>query len=266
MMTKPLALVTGGNAGIGFEISQILAVNGYNLVIAGIGDVETAKKELEKLGSRVTAVRCNLITAEGNQELIDAVKETAEPLNLLVLNAGISVGGAFIDHSLEEHLNVISLDLLSPVRLTYGFLPDMIKAGGGKILFISSLSATTPTPYESVYGPSKAFISSFANSIHEELRDKNIQITTAHPGATATNFHAKAGMQTTAFGDNSWKNSPLDIAKQAYDALVQGKTNVACGDEDTQKAWITNHQLSDEEKAKIHAERAIPNSKLKRGM
>ena len=100
MMTKPLALVTGGNAGIGFEISQILAVNGYNLVIAGIGDVETAKKELEKLGSRVTAVRCNLITAEGNQELIDAVKETAEPLNLLVLNAGISVGGAFIDHSL----------------------------------------------------------------------------------------------------------------------------------------------------------------------
>lgn len=44
MMTKPLALVTGGNAGIGFEISQILAVNGYNLVIAGIGDVETAKK------------------------------------------------------------------------------------------------------------------------------------------------------------------------------------------------------------------------------
>lgn len=139
MMTKPLALVTGGNAGIGFEISQILAVNGYNLVIAGIGDVETAKKELEKLGSRVTAVRCNLITAEGNQELIDAVKETAEPLNLLVLNAGISVGGAFIDHSLEEHLNVISLDLLSPVRLTYGFLPDMIKAGGGKILFISFL-------------------------------------------------------------------------------------------------------------------------------
>lgn len=172
MMTKPLALVTGGNAGIGFEISQILAVNGYNLVIAGIGDVETAKKELEKLGSRVTAVRCNLITAEGNQELIDAVKETAEPLNLLVLNAGISVGGAFIDHSLEEHLNVISLDLLSPLRLTYGFLPDMIKAGGGKILFISSLSATTPTPYESVYGPSKAFISSFANSIREELRDK----------------------------------------------------------------------------------------------
>ncbi|MGN1398086.1 MAG: SDR family NAD(P)-dependent oxidoreductase, partial [Streptococcus gallolyticus] len=65
MMTKPLALVTGGNAGIGFEISQILVVNGYNLVIAGIGDVETAKKELEKLCSRVTAVRCNLITAEG---------------------------------------------------------------------------------------------------------------------------------------------------------------------------------------------------------
>ncbi|MCP1661046.1 SDR family NAD(P)-dependent oxidoreductase [Neisseria perflava] len=261
------ALVTGGSAGIGLEIAKLLAQDGYDLLITGASErVFSAASALANPAIEVTPLQADLSTAAGNDAVLAAAEKYGAPPEIAVINAGICVGGAFIDHTLAEHLQVMDLNMGSPVRLTYGLLPDMIRAGGGKFLFVSSLSATTPTPYESVYGPTKAFLSSFANGIREELKGTGIQITILHPGATATEFHARASMQTTAFGDNSWKNDPVLVAKQGYDALKAGVSSVVGGDEITQQAWFTNKTLSEEEKARIHAERAMPNSPLKRGV
>ncbi|SMB88998.1 Short-chain dehydrogenase [Pasteurella testudinis DSM 23072] len=266
-MKRKLAMVTGGSAGIGLEIARLLAQDQYDLLLVGASSrVFEAAESLAQYGTQVSALQADLSTEAGNQALLDAVKHSGRPLDVAVLNAGIAIGGAFIDNPLDRHLQLLALNITSPVRLTYGLLPDMIAQGGGKFLFVSSLSATTPTPYESVYGPSKAFLTSFANSIREELKEQGIQITTLHPGATATEFHARAGMQTTAFGDNSWKNSPELVAKQGYEALQAGKTNVVGGDETTQQAWVANRSMDEEEKARIHAERAMPNSPLQRGV
>lgn len=266
-MERKFALVTGGSAGIGLEIARLLAQDDYDLLLIGAsGRVSGAAETLAQYGTQVTALQADLSSEPGNQAVLDAVKQHGKPVDVAVLNAGIAIGGAFVEQPLERHLQLLALNITSPVRLAYGLLPDMIARGGGKFLFVSSLSATTPTPYESVYGPSKAFLSSFANSIREELKDQGIQITTLHPGATATEFHARAGMQTTAFGDNSWKNSPELVAKQGYEALLAGKTNVVGGDEATQQAWFDNRSMDEEEKARIHAQRAMPNSPLPRGM
>ena len=176
---------------------------------------------------------------------------------MAILNAGIAIGGAFQDAPLEEHLRLISINIVSPVRLAYAVVPHMVANGGGRILLVGSLSATTPTPYETVYGPSKAFLTSFGHSVREELRGTAVQITILHPGATGTNFHARAGMGATEFGDNSWKNDPADVARQGYEAMKRGETRLVGGDSATQQAG-QNHRMLSEEKARRHAEMARP--------
>ena len=258
-MTKPLALVTGGSAGIGLEIARLLAKDGNDLIITGFEErVFQTAEELRTLGVEVFPVQSDLSTEAGNAAVLDALAATGLPLGIAVLNAGIAIGGAFIDIPLERHLKLIALNVISPVRLAHAVIPGMVANGAGKLLLVSSLSATTPTPFESVYGPSKAFLSSFGHSIREELSGTGVQVTILHPGATATSFHASAGMGNTGFGDNSWKNDPALIARQGYDALMRGETSLIGGDEATQEAGRENKRLSEEEKARRHAKMARP--------
>jgi len=232
------------------------------MLITGASDRRyAAADELRKTGVNVTPVQSDLSTQEGVAVVVTAVRETGRPLDVLVLNAGIAIGGAFLDIELERHLHLLDLNILSTVRLCHALLPGMVKNGGGKVLFVSSLSATTPTPYESVYGPSKAFMTSFGNGLREELRGTGVQFTLFHPGATATEFHARAGMGNTAFGDNAWKNDPMQVAAQGYEALKAGVTSLVGGDEATQAAGREHKVLSEEEKARRHAEMARPRPK-----
>jgi short-subunit dehydrogenase len=263
VVNKPrLALVTGGSAGIGFELARLLAEDGHDLILTGASDRvhETARA----LGTDVTVtpVQSDLSTPDGLQAVVDAV--AGRSLDVLVLSAGIAIGGAFLDIALDRHLQLLDLNIGSAVRLCHALLPGMIAAKGGRVLFVSSLSATTPTPYESVYGPSKAFMTSFGHGLREELSGTGISLTILHPGATATEFHARAGMGATAFGDNSWKNDPALVAQQGYAALMAGETSVIGGGEATQEAGREHKRLSEEEKARRHAAMAKPSSQVRR--
>lgn len=258
-MAKPYAIVTGGSAGIGLEFARLLARDNHDLLISGSSDrVHDAAAELRTLGADVVAVKSDLSTEEGTDAVLSAATATGRPADVAILNAGIAICGAFQGIPLDRHLQLISLNVISPVRLTYALIPQMVANGGGKIMLVSSLSATTPTPYETVYGPSKAFLTSFGHSVRQGLRGTGVQITILHPGATATAFHARAGMGATAFGDNSWKNDPAEVARQGYEALKRGETSLIGGDAATQRAGQEHKMLSEEEKARRHAEMARP--------
>lgn len=258
-MTRPFAAVTGGSAGLGFEFARLLALDGYDLLISGSSDrVNDAAERLRALGADVIAVKSDLATVEGTDAVWKAACAEGRRVEVAILNAGIAIGGSFKDIPLEDHLRLIALNVLSPVRLTHSAIPHMIAHGGGRILLVSSLSATTPTPYETVYGPSKAFLTSFGHGIREELIGTGVEVTILHPGATATGFHARAGMGATAFGDNTWKNDAAEVARQGYEALKSGRTSLIGGDAATQRAGREHRVLSEEEKARRHAEMARP--------
>ncbi len=259
-MDKPIALVTGGSAGIGYEIARLLAEDGYDLIITGSSSrVEEAAESLRNLGVEVIAVRSDLSTFEGNEALLETVTQLARVPDVLVLNAGIATGGAsFTDIPLQKHMSLITLNSISPVILAHALVPKMVERGHGKILLVSSLSAGTPTPFEGVYGPSKAFLTSFGHGLHEELRGTGVEVTIMHPGATATEFHTRAGMGDTAFGDNSWKNDPSLVAAQGYEAMKAGVTSLVTGDEATKNVINERIGVSEEEKARKHAEMARP--------
>lgn len=258
-MSNPYAIVTGGSSGLGYEFAKLLAADGYDLLIGGHSEkVVQSVEKLREFGTNVEGIQADLATEQGVEKFLQSAIQNKRPIDVAILNAGISLGGSFLDIPIEDHLRLLSINVISIIRLAHKIVPHMVNQGGGKILITSSLSATTPTPYESIYGPSKAFLSSFGHGLREELLGTGVQITLLHPGATATNFHAKAGMDSNDFADNSWKNDPALVASQGYQGLLRGQTSLVGGNTDTHKDWDEQRVLPEEEKARRFAEKSRP--------
>jgi len=264
---RPLALVTGGSSGIGLELARALRDRGHDLVVVGSSErVEEAAEELRRPSgsgqdaedAEVTAVRADLTTYDGVEAVWAAVQAAGRPLDVAALNAGMGVGGAFVDTDLDEELRMIALNVTSQVHLAKRVVPAMVARGSGRVLFTSSISATTPTPYEPVYGPTRAFVLSFADGLREELRGTGVSVTTLLPGATDSEFHARAGMGDTKFGDNSWKNDRATVARQGVEALMRGRAHVVGGDPATKRTALVNKFLPEGLKAARQGKAARP--------
>ncbi|MFJ3981466.1 SDR family NAD(P)-dependent oxidoreductase [Streptomyces fungicidicus] len=259
--TRPLALVTGASNGIGYEIARLCALNGFDLVATGRSEkINEAAAQFIRDGANVTAVRADLAEASGVEKVWKAVEDTGRPLAVAVLNAGRSIGGAFIDTDLDDELALISLNVTSVVHLAKLVARHMAAHQAGKILITSSLSATLPTPYETVYGPSRAFTRMFALGLREELKEHGVTVTTLMPGATDSDFHARAGMNDTAFGPGMKKNSRKDVARQGFLAMMEGRAEVVGGDAATKRTAIEHRFLPETYKAARHATKAKPRS------
>jgi uncharacterized protein len=116
----------------------------------------------------------------------------------------------------------------------------------------------SPTPYESIYGPTRAFMYSFAQGLREEMREHGVTVTALLPGATATEFHQRAGMHNTKFGSNDWKNDPALVARLGIDGLFADKDHVVGGDRRTRRSYIRNKLLPERMKARQFAKASRP--------
>ncbi|MFC4508631.1 SDR family NAD(P)-dependent oxidoreductase, partial [Streptomyces vulcanius] len=212
---RPLAFVTGASNGIGTAIARELTTRGFDIIGTGRSDsIDTVAEQLRAQGATVYPLRADLGTYDGVEDLWKQVQEIGRPLDIAVLNAGISIGDAFAtDTDLDDELHLIALNINAVVHLAKRVVPGMLTRGSGRILITSSISATMPTPYETVYGPSKAFGYSFAESLREELRGTGVTVTALPPGATDSDFHARAGMGKTAIGKGQKNDKRLSPSK-----------------------------------------------------
>ena len=256
---SPLALVTGASNGIGRELAQLMAARGFDLVVAGRGEhLHTAAEDFRAAGARVEPVRADLSRAEEVDRLWQAVLDQRRPLEAAAVHAGIGIGGAFLDNDLDEQRRLIDLNVTSVVHLSERVARAMTEQGRGRILITSSISATLPTPYETTYGPSRAFARMFALSLREELRGTGVTVTSFMPGATDSDFHARAGMGNTAFGPNEGKNDKAEVARQGFEAMLAGRAEVVGGDRATKRTALLNRVLPEPFKAARHARKAKP--------
>ncbi|MEV2215805.1 SDR family NAD(P)-dependent oxidoreductase [Streptomyces sp. NPDC050997] len=247
---RPLALVTGASSGIGYELALLFAINGFDLVATGRSEnTDQAATDLARHGVEVTAVRADLAQADGVETVWQAVEKTGRPLDAAVLNAGRSIGGAFLDTDLDDELSLIDLNVTSVVHLAKHVARHMAANRRGRILITSSLSATLPTPYETVYGPSRAFTRMFALGLREELKEHGVTVTTLMPGATDSDFHARTGMK---------KNSRKDVARQGFLAMMDGRAEVVGGDAATRRTALKHRLMPETLKASRHARMAKP--------
>jgi short-subunit dehydrogenase len=227
--TRPLALVTGASTGIGRSLAREFGEHGYDLVIAADDDaIHDAAEALRATGSAVVAEQVDLSTADGVTALHRAAT-SAGNIAAAALNAGVGVGGRFDETDLDRDLALVDLNCRSTVHLAKLLTRDMVRAGEGRLLFTSSIAATTPGPYHATYAASKAFVHSFAEAIRVELADTGVTVTSLMPGPTDTDFFERGDMLDTKLGAMDSKDDPDDVARQGFEALMAGKDHVVAG-------------------------------------
>jgi short-subunit dehydrogenase len=259
--TRPLALVTGASSGIGFELAKQLADHGFDLIVAAEDDeLETAAGELRTRGAEVDAVTVDLAGADGVKELHRRVQAAGRPLDVAALNAGIGAGGAFAtDTDLDQELRIVDLNVRSTVQLSKYVVRDMVKRGEGRILFTSSIASTMPGAFQAVYNASKSFVQSFALALRNELKDTGVTVTSLMPGPTETEFFERAEMLDTKLGAGE-KDDPADVARDGFEALMDGKERVVSHSLQTKAQGIGSRVLPDSIKAGMHRKMAQPGS------
>lgn len=230
--SQQYALITGATSGIGYELAKLAAADGYNIIAVARSEEElhtTANDLSNQYGVRVIPIQRDLFNIKAAFEVYDLVKAKGLQVDILINDAGQGVYGEFIETDIQRELDIIHLNISSLVVLTKLFLQDMVKAGAGKILNVSSIASKAPGPLNSVYHGTKAFVQSFTMAIREEVKDTGVTITALLPGVTDTDFFNKAGMQESKAVVEGKMADPADVAKDGYEALKNGGSMVVSG-------------------------------------
>lgn len=230
---KQTVLITGGTSGIGLELAKLFAKDGYKLIVVARDEQEladTAQLLKQEHGAEVVTIAKDLFETAASREVYDEVKGMGVQVDVLVNNAAQGQFGEFAHEDLSRLLSIIQLNISSVVSLTHLYLNDMLVRGNGKILNLSSIAGKIPGPWQAVYHGTKAFIQSFTEAIRSEVKEKGITVTALLPGATDTDFFNKADMNDSkVVQDKSKLSDPADVAKDGYDALMNGDDMVISG-------------------------------------
>jgi short-subunit dehydrogenase len=251
-------VVTGASSGIGLELAREFASNGFDVVIAAEdGRLDAAVESLRPTGAVVKAVRVDLATRAGVEQLHQSVRSLGRPVDALVLNAGIGVGGPFVETPLEADLELIALNVVSVVHLAKLMVPDMVARRSGRVLVTASVAGTMPGPFYATYAASKAFALSFAEAIRHELKESGVTVTALMPGPTDTDFFRRASMLDTRVG-RADKDSPAEVARDGFEAVMAGKDHVIAGSVKNTAQVVGSKVLPERAKAAMHARLTEP--------
>lgn len=225
------ALITGASGGIGLELARIHASEGGNLVlVARSGErLEAIKSEFEtRYNVSVRFLVSDLSLRHASKKVYDEITGHGIPIDYLINNAGFGDFGLFAQSDWDKQESMINLNITALAHMTRLFLPGMISRGGGKILNVASLAAFTPGPTMSVYFATKAFVLSFSEALNNELKGKNITVTTLCPGSTESRFHEVALGDPKLVKERKMM-SAAEVAETGYRAMLSGKPVVIPG-------------------------------------
>lgn len=230
-MDKKTALITGSYGGLGNCFVDIHAKTGGNLVLVGRKSEklkEQADQVRSEYGVEVHTIEADLSLPDTAQMIYDTCRENDWEIDYLINNAGFGGQGDFArERTMEQDMSMIAVNIETPTRLCKLFLPDFIKRGSGKVLNVSSSAAVSPGPLQAVYYATKAYVTSWSNSLWRELQGTGVTVTTLMPGAMKTGFADTAGLSDTKLFANAV--DPVKVAQDGYDGMLKGELNVIAG-------------------------------------
>jgi short-subunit dehydrogenase len=251
-MSRPLALVTGASSGIGYELAKQFAQNGFDVLLtAEDAAIHQAARDVQALGVHAQAEQIDLADPGGVEQLHQVIRAGGRPVAAAALNAGVGVGGRFDETDLDADLRLIALNVTSTVHLAKLLVRPMVAKGEGRLLFTASVAATMPGPFYATYAASKAYVQSFAEALHAELKGTGVTVTSLMPGPTDTEFFDRADMTDTKAGTSS-KDDPADVARDGFEALMAGKDRVVAGSAVNKLQTVAAKILPDSAKAAAH--------------
>jgi short-subunit dehydrogenase len=255
------ALITGASKGIGKAIAANLAARGFNVLL-----VARSEDLLQQEAARIAAqfpvltdwLALDLSTAEAAQNVYDWCRAKGYTVRALVNNAGYGLSGPFEKYSMQEHVNMMTLNMTTLVALTRLFLPDLRAQPRAYILNVASSAAYQAVPGLSTYAATKAFVLMFSRGLRQELRKTGVSVTCVCPGATDTDFPNRAQVGAKGLKAAERLNmTPETVAALATRAMLSGKAEVITGFVNkvgATLAWLLPKNLVENIAGKIYEE------------
>jgi short-subunit dehydrogenase len=226
------ALVTGASAGIGIDLAECFAKDGYDLIIAA--RTESALKAVgERISKthrvKVTAIASDLGVIGAGARLAAQIAQRGLSVDVLVNNAGFGHAGGFAWEPIEPQLGMIDLNVRALTELTHIYWKGMLAKEQGGVLNVASTAAFQPGPLMAVYYASKAYVLSFSEALWEEARGTGVHVSCLCPGPTASNFRERAGTGKTRLGKTLAVMPSMPVAEEGYQGFVRNKRVVVTG-------------------------------------
>ena len=230
--TVSYVLITGTTSGLGREFARLFAQNGYNIVAVARNEVllQQQKQELERqFGVEMVYIVKDLSAEDSAQEVYDEIKHKGINIDILINNAGFGSFGRYVDVDWQRQKGLANVNMLAVMQLSYLFGKDMDRRGEGKIVNIASIASFQAGPYMAMYYASKAFVRSFSEALHEEMKSSGVSVTAICPGPVATNFERIAHMINSAMFSRLRVYTPEVVAAKSYRAIMNNKAVYVVG-------------------------------------
>ncbi len=230
---KPYILITGSSKGIGKAMAELLAKQKNNLLLIARSEqiLASFSKELaDKCGIDVQYLVIDLAKENAAEKVYNWIQHNNYPIQALINNAGYGLSGSFEKYPLMQHEDMMRLNMLAPVQLTYLLLPLLKQQARSYILNVASAAAYQAVPGLTLYAATKSFLLSFSRGLQYELKNTNVTVTVVCPGATDTDFPNRAQVGLKAQKAAARLNmSAKDVATMAIHAMYAGKTEKITG-------------------------------------
>lgn len=220
------ALITGASAGIGIDLAECFAKDGYELILAA--RTESALREVADRLSKTYSVKATPIAVDlgsigGGAKLAETIAKLGLSVDVLVNNAGYGSAGPFRDSDLTTELGMIDLNDRALVELTHIYWPQMLTNNRGGVLNVASTAAFQPGPLMATYYASKAFVLSFSEALWEEARGTQLRVSCLCPGPTISKFRDRAGTDKKKLSRATAPMTSASVATLGYAAWKNNK-------------------------------------------
>jgi short-subunit dehydrogenase len=222
---RPVAVVTGGSEGIGYELARRFASAGNDVMLVArrLEPLEQAAAQIRaETKAAVSVLSLDVTVPDAVAKIEAALQSEGAYADILVNNAGIGLAGPFHAHSDADVLRLVDLNVRALTRLTHHFLPGMRVRGRGGILNVASIGGFAPGPNQAAYYASKAYVLSLTEAIAAETAGEGVRVCALAPGPVNTRWHEKAGAQSAFYRSFVPPASARSVAWAGYLGYVLG--------------------------------------------
>jgi short-subunit dehydrogenase len=227
---RPVTLITGASAGIGVALARVFAREDHQLALVARREdrLRTLADEIAAKGPRRPIVVGDDLSVPGSAErLRRALAEHGAEPQYVVNNAGFGLVGQAAKLDRAEQLSMINLNVRTLTELSLAFIDSLQRHKGG-ILNVGSMAGFLPGPGMAVYYASKAYVLSFSEALHSELKPRGVRVTLLCPGPVPTEFAARAGIKA-GLAPDMLTQSAENVAELGFRGLMRGERTVIPG-------------------------------------
>ncbi len=200
------------------------------LATAGVQTVVVARRtdRLQALADEFDCVEvlvADLLTSKGQKAVAKRIGDAANPIDLVVNNAGFGTNGSFHELDADRLADEVELNVAALTRLSHAALAAMVPRGRGWLLNVSSVASFQPAPRLAVYAATKAYVTSLSESLHEEAKSHGVHVTALCPGLTKTEFQTVSNTEQYAdvFPGVAWTTAD-EVAREGLDSVIANRT------------------------------------------